>query len=322
VKVVVFGGSGFVGRFLCERLAESGIAVLNCDLVAPTNTDTGIQFFRVDIATKAEVSKVPIDEHDIVVDLAANQYHGAVPKFRRERFFQAVNLGGLQNILERMREVRCSKLVFFSTDMVYGRPRYLPVDVLHAKEPFGPYGRSKRDAEAICYDFRKLGINITIFRPRMIVGPGRLGILGKLFSLVDRGLPVPTIGSGKNCYQMISVFDCVSAIEGAISAGCPDSEFNLGSLAPPATRDLLENLIMAVGSHSRVISTPAWLVKFALAFLGKVGLEIMYREQYMIADLDYVLDISKAEKELGWIPKYSDSDMVVAAYHEYRKSLQ
>lgn len=46
---------------------------------------------------------------------------------------------------------------------------------------------------------------------------------------------------------------------------------------------------------------------------------LMHREQYMIANEEYTLDISRAERELGWDPLYDDSQMLAAAYAEYKK---
>jgi dTDP-glucose 4,6-dehydratase len=206
--------------------------------------------------------------------------------------------------------------------MIYGKPQYLPIDIQHPQIPFGPYGQSKKAAEDICRAYRKKGINITIFRPRMIIGPGRLGILKKLFFLIRHHLPVPTIGSGKNCYQMVSVFDCVSATVAAIQCGCPNKEYNLGSKNPPAERDLLKNLIKEAGSHSPVIPTNGKMVKAMLGFLDAIGFEIMHKEQYMIADEDYVLDISETEKDLGWMPQHNDQDMIIKAYSDYSSQLR
>lgn len=45
----------------------------------------------------------------------------------------------------------------------------------------------------------------------------------------------------------------------------------------------------------------------------------MYKEQYEIADQEYVLDISKAQDILDWKPKYSDADMILEAYIQYRQ---
>ncbi len=162
-------------------------------------------------------------------------------------------------------------------------------------------------------------MNITIFRPRMINGPGRLGILIKLFKLIDWNLPVPTIGNGKNHYQMISVFDCVDAILCAIEKGIPNKEYNLGSKDSPNITTLLKGVVKSAGSHSIVIHTPGKLVKWALGILDNIGLTIMYPEQFMIADEEYVLDISETEKDLGWSPKYNDEDMLKEAYRIYRE---
>jgi dTDP-glucose 4,6-dehydratase len=149
---------------------------------------------------------------------------------------------------------------------------------------------------------RAAGMNITILRPRMIVGPGRLGILVKLFRLIDRNLPLPMIGAGKNVYQMISVFDVVAAIEAAAQQGCPNLELNLGSDTPRPVRELLCSLIRSVGSRSVVVPTPGAVIKAALALLEAIGLPLMHREQYAIANLDYLVDITETKRALGWQP--------------------
>lgn len=78
---------------------------------------------------------------------------------------------------------------------------------------------SKLATERLAEEYRAKGFKISIFRPRLIIGPGRLGILVKLFKLIDLNLPVPMIGGGNNPYQFISVFDCASACVAAWKAG-------------------------------------------------------------------------------------------------------
>ena len=202
--------------------------------------------------------------------------------------------------------------------MVYGKPQYLPVDAGHPQQPFGYYGASKKKAEDICRKFRDRGMNITIFRPRMIIGKGRLGILIKLFKLIEWNLPVPMIGSGKNCYQMVSVNDCADAVLKAVDHNFPNAEYNLGSKNPPQVKELLQGIIKQNRSKSVLLPTWGSFVKAVLGIFGKVGVEIMYKEQYMIADEDYIIDISQTEKELGWHPQYNDADMMQAAFIEYQ----
>ena len=103
----------------------------------------------------------------------------------------------------------------------------------HPVAPLGEYGLSKLKTEELAAEWRKHGMNISLFRPRLIIGPGRLGILEKLFKLIDWNLPVPMIGSGKNPYQFISVFDCAEAARLAWKAGVPERGLQ-SRLAQPA----------------------------------------------------------------------------------------
>lgn len=319
MSYIIFGGNGFVGHYLAEELVKTG-RVIVADL-DDAQMPEAAQYIKIDVRDKDSFSPIPVEENDIVINLAANQYHTKVPRKNREAYFSEVNTQGVKNILEWMEEHGCKRLIQYTTDMTYGKPQYLPIDTKHPQVPFGPYGKSKKDAEDICRLYRAKGFHITIFRPRMINGPGRLGILKKLFVLIKHNLPVPTIGNGHNCYQMVSVFDCVSATLLSIEKGCPNREYNLGSEDAPSTRKLLQGLIKEVGSKSPVVPTPGRLVKLVLGLFGKLGLEIMYKEQYMIADEDYVLDISGTSADLGWKPQYNDRDMIIEAYRMWLKRI-
>lgn len=319
MKYWIFGGNGFVGRYLANALLDRKQDVVVCDL--SEHIDGRItkecEYYQVDIRDRKKLDELPINETDIVINLAANQYHTKVPRDRKNYFF-SVNTVGTRNILEMIYGKGCRNYLMFTTDMTYGKPQYLPVDIKHPQNPFGPYGQSKKECEKICFEYRAKGMNITIMRPRMINGPGRLGILVKLFKLIDLNLPVPTIGNGKNHYQMISVFDCVSAILCAIDKGLPNKEYNLGSKDSPDIRTLLKGVIASAHSHSIVIPTPGKLVKWILNVFDTIGLTIMYKEQFMIADEEYVLDISETEKDLNWYPQYNDEDMLKEAYRIYK----
>lgn len=317
MKIVIYGGNGFVGHWLIKKLQKMNYQILSCDL-QEDSIISGVEYQQVDIRDLEQVRHVHLEQDDVIVNLAANQYHTKVPRKNREAYFFDTNTIGAEHIIKAAFEQNCIRIVQFTTDMTYGKPQYLPVDTNHPQNPFGPYGKSKKAVEDICKMYREKGMKITIFRPRMINGPGRLGILKKLFWLIERNLPVPTIGNGKNCYQMISVFDCVSAIICAIQRDVPNDEYNLGSQNPPTTRELLCGLIKEVGSKSIVIPTPGKLVKLALACMGFLGFELMYKEQYMIADENYILDISKTQEDLGWQPQYADGDMIIDAYMNWK----
>ena len=320
MKYIVFGGNGFVGRYLCNSLVSDGKEVVSVDIQDSLDKriDGKVSYLKVDIRHKSDIMNIDIQPEDLVINLAATQYHTKVPKNRKDYFFNT-NFVGTKNLLEVMEVKNCRQYLMFTTDMTYGKPQYLPIDVKHPQNPFGPYGMSKKACEDLCREYRKKGFKITIFRPRMINGPGRLGILVKLFKLIDLNLPVPTIGNGKNHYQMISVFDCVTAVQCAIEKGLPNKEYNLGSKESPNIRQLLQSTVKSAGKHSIVIPTPGKLVKWTLGLLDKMGLTLMYPEQFMIADEEYILDISETEEELDWHPKYKDEDMLKEAYRIYKQ---
>lgn len=216
-----------------------------------------------------------------------------------------------------MKSDGCLNLVYFSTDMVYGIPQELPIKTDHPTLPFGPYGKSKLRSEELLKSYWNQGFHISIFRPRMIVGKGRFGLLNKLFWLMKHNLPVAMIGDGKNCYQMVSVQDCADAVICAITHNLPNDCFNLGSENPPSVRDLLQKVIDDVGSKSCLIPTWGYGIKTLLKVMSYFGVELMFEEQYKIADKEYIVDISQTYEKIGWKPRFSDEEMLRMAYEEY-----
>jgi dTDP-glucose 4,6-dehydratase len=321
MKHVIIGGDGFVGRHLARLLIERGADVVIAGL---TQGDLDIYrtapFVQVDVRNPDAVATLPIATDDVVYHLAARMLVPIMPRAQRHDYFHSVNHQGTENVLRLVHERGCSKVVYFTTDMVYGRTLAMPKTEDHPRAPLGPYGDSKLASEKLCESYRGLGMNVAIFRPRLIIGPGRLGILARLFRLIELNLPVPVIGNGQNHYQFISVFDCAAAALAAADNGVPNGAYNLGSLDPPTVNELLGKLIEAAGSRSKLLHVPAMLVKPALAALDLVGRPLMDPEQYLIADEDCIVDVSKAERELGWRPRFADDDMLLAAYAEYQKS--
>ena len=313
-RFIIVGGSGFVGQYALEALAKkypnSEICIL--DVVEPKQ-NYGANFYFCDLTKEIDFVFSP---SDIVIHLAARQYHPKPPREDRDWYFFELNYEGTKRLFEKMKESGCTRMIYFSTDMVYGLPTYIPLKSSHPKQPFGAYGKSKLASEEFLCQFWNQGFSITIFRPRMIVGKGRFGLLTKLFWLIKHNLPIPMIGNGENCYQMVSVEDCANAIVCAIQNGIPNICLNLGSKNPPKVKTLLGKLIRDTGSKSFLIPTYGCFVKLVLNILGKIGVELMYEEQYKIADVEYIVDISETTKAIGWEPQYCDEQMLRLAYEE------
>jgi len=319
MRHVITGGSGFVGARLAATLAARGERVVIFDMVPPASTSGA--FIPGDVREDDNFRKLDLNANDVVYHLAARQFHGIVPKTDRDAWFADVNVVGTRNLLAAMARGGARRLVFFSTDMTYGRPTCSPVPTTHPQVPLGPYGRSKLAAERLIREaMERQALSASIFRPRLIAGAGRLGIFAKLFGLIGRNLPVPMIGSGANRYQMIAVEDCVSAALRAVEKGLPPGPFNLGSDAPPTVRMLLGEVIQRAGSRSVLLPTPATVVQRVLAALDRVGLTLLYPEQFAIANLDYLLDTTQTRQTLGWVPARRDGDIVFDAYWSFRSA--
>ena len=322
MKHIIIGGDGFVGQRLALDLAQAGEEVIIADIHNSAHAAyRNARFIRIDVTAPVTLTAIPIAPDDVVYNLSAKMLSPIMPRAKRHAFFWPVNFDGTKNILEWMEAKGATRLVHFTTDMIYGHSVSVPQTEDHPANPLGEYGLSKLATETLCEEYRARGFQISIFRPRLIIGPGRLGILSKLFKLIDMNLPVPMIGAGKNPYQFISVFDCASACQAAWRAGLPNSAYNLGSDNPPPVKQLLGDLIRHAGSRSILLPTPGWAVKRTLDALDMINMPLMDPEQYLIADEVCILDTSKAKRELGWTPRHNDSDMLVAAYTEYRKSL-
>lgn len=314
MRHIITGGNGFTGKVLTRQLLERGEEVISFDTCPSSDPDiiAIVPQITGDVRVSDDLKRLDLRPDDVVYHLAARQFADAVPRQGRDAWFEDVNVTGTRNVVQAMQATGTRRLVFFSTDMTYGRPGICPIPPDCPQKPLGPYGRSKLKAEQILKNAE--GITPTIFRPRLITGYGRLGILGKLFRLIRNSLPVPMIGNGHNRYQMVSVEDCARAAILAAEKGCPPGPFNLGSENPPTTKELLSGIVRYAGSHSFLIPTPAAALKILLSLLDKAGLTLLYPEQFGIADADILLDTTSTRQELGWAPAMDDIDMMNAAY--------
>ena len=314
--IVITGGSGFLGSVLIERLLGEGYEVHNLDLNPAKTEHARLKTIIVDITDVDALSRLSLPNGADFVHLAGRQYVTAVPRSIRRSFFADGNITGTQNVIELAKKFRAMSFLFVSTDMVYGRPQHSPVAIDHPRNPFGPYGASKVAAEDMLTS-QDLPFRTVIFRPRLILGPGRFGLMTKLFGAIQSNMPVPMVGSGRNTYQMVSVFDCADAIWRGIITDAAQGVFNLGSKPGDTSKVMLRKLIRKVGSKSVVVPIPSPLIKPALRMLDRIALSPLVPEQFEIADLNYVLDVSRTKAVLGWEPVGNDAELMLSAYQTY-----
>ncbi len=305
MKILITGGSGFVGQHLKKALGKLGHVVVTVD-VTPQGSD-----FRCDVRKSEFCEFLEELKPSAIVHLAGVQYLHRISRSKRADFFrQNVEMAeGLSRAILASRSVK--SLVYLSTDMVYGRPEITPVLANSKTNPLGPYGKSKLEAERILLGLSKeAGFHLTVFRPRLIAGQGRKGTIEILTKLMKMNLPIPVFGKGTNRYQLVSVSDVCSAIVLSLEKRS-EGIFNLGSDNPPEVRQLISSTIESLKSRSIAMKLPNVSLIRLLRFLDYLNLSPLSPEQFEIAGLEYVLDTSETKTALGWEPKKTDFQILL-----------
>ncbi|MFH1292190.1 MAG: NAD-dependent epimerase/dehydratase family protein [bacterium] len=308
---LVTGGSGFLGQHLTERCLLDGHSVRILDIVPPSRFSDHVEYLNNDVrdldAVRHACSGV-----DVVIHNAA-----LVPLSKSGDLFWEVNVRGTQNLLQAAREAGVKKFIFISSSSVFGIPK--KPEAITEQSPmaaFEKYGKSKVAAEALCQQAKRF-MDISIIRPRTILGPGRMGLMSLIFDWVATNHNVYILGRGENIYQLVSVEDIVDAIARAASMPCKGEDFNIGTDKFETLRQDLETFIRGVGGKSRVVSVPGWLARLTLPALSLLRLSPFVSYQYHIADHSVFFSVEKARRILGFEPKHSNSEMLINAFNWY-----
>ena len=172
-----------------------------------------------------------------------------VPLAKDRSLFESVNVGGTAVLLGACERAGVAKVVHTSSSAVFGVPLTNPVTRATEPRPVEPYGRAKLDAELLCRAAASRGLDVSVVRPRTILGHGRLGIFGILFDWIADGASVPVLGSGDNVYQFVHAADLADACRRAAERPGP-AVYNIGAERFGTMREALEALCEHAG-HRR-----------------------------------------------------------------------
>lgn len=316
-KHLVIGGNGFLGRILVKKLIEQNkkVKVIDKDAI---EKDIKIEFLHKNILDFSEKDNEFFKDVEVVYHLASYQYHSELPIFNQYKVFYKNNVEGTRKVIDICKINKITKIIYVSTDMVYGIPKKLPILETDNKTPIGDYGKTKLIAEEI---IKNSALNYIIIRPRLIIGAGRLGVFKVLFNWIKKNQPVFLIGNGKNRYQMISVYDCADACILAANKKIENKIYNIGSDNPPTVYEMMKEVIRINKSKSKIYRLNSTIVITCLKLLELFHISPLKKEQYMISNKDCILDTSKVKKELNWKPKFNDLQMVIEGYRSFNKKL-
>jgi nucleoside-diphosphate-sugar epimerase len=311
-RVLITGGSGYFGSVLSEMALARGDQVRVFDLNPPATHAGEIEFHEGDVRDRDAVARA-CDGVDVVLHNVAQ-----VPLARDRHLFWSVNMLGTAHVLLAARAAGVRKVVSTSSSAIFGIPDHNPVVETTPGKPVEAYGRAKLQAEHLCHDAARGGLDVTIIRPRTILGHGRLGIMAVLFEFVAAGAPVYVLGRGDNRYQFVHANDLADAcLRAADQEGRDEgraSIYNIGATEFGTMRETLEALAEKAGTGARVRSLPKAPTRLAMEMMGRTRLAPFAPYHWLLYGESLWFDTTKAQDELGWQPKHSNAAMVVESY--------
>src|SRR6478752_1277539 len=310
----VSGGAGFLGLHLARRLLADGHTVRTLDVVPldDAELEPSVEELRGDVRDQARVREL-VDGADVLVHAAA-----ALPIRGSRDEIAAVNVGGTATTLAAAREAGVGRAIFISSTAVYGIPKVHPIGEDAPLVGVGPYGESKIEAEGVCLDCAQRGLDVVIVRPKTFIGPERLGVFEILFDWVHDGRRIYILGDGTNRYQLLAVEDLVEAVVLAAQAnGAAGEAINVGAQAFGTVRSDLQALVDHARSSSRLTPVPARPAEIALRGLELAHLSPLAEWHYKTAHRDSFVDVSKAERLLGWHARLSNAEALCQTYDWY-----
>jgi nucleoside-diphosphate-sugar epimerase len=206
VNILVTGGAGFLGSYLCREFYNLRHHVTVVDIERKNSTNLDYDYRCVDILDKSSLIET-MKGVDLVVHLAAKHRFFGVSK---KEFFLA-NEEGTKNVLQAMDAGGVKKLIFYSTVAVYGNSDG-PTDENTEPKPSTSYGLSKLAAEQWIKEwaFQNPDRTAVIVRPTVIFGPYNKGNIYRLIRQIYHRGYVP-IGEGSNIKSVAYIDNLVKA---------------------------------------------------------------------------------------------------------------
>ncbi|MFN8545484.1 MAG: NAD-dependent epimerase/dehydratase family protein [Candidatus Binatia bacterium] len=246
-RVLVTGGSGFIGTALTPALLRAGHVPRLLVRTLPVPTPAApVEIVRGDLLDAASLDAA-VRGCDAVVHLGAATSGGRMDAALGYR----VNVGGTTALIAACRRAGCRRVIVMSTQHV------------HLPRP-GLYGRTKRIADEL---FLASGLDVTILRPSLVYGPGTRGVFTKLAGLV-RQLPiVPIIGKGTWHLRPVYLDDLVAVVlETLARPELAARTYDVGGPDRVTYTEFVAAICVALGKRFRRIHLPLGL-SFVLAWV-------------------------------------------------------
>jgi 2-alkyl-3-oxoalkanoate reductase len=313
-RVVVTGSAGMLGSNLVRHLDQVGHQVIGVDLRTPPDAAPGWRHRLGDIRDTAMMTTAMAGA-DAVIHCA-----GALPSYPADQIHDVI-VEGTTSVLEAARRAGVERVVHISSTAVYGLPTLVPTPEEHPRTPVDPYTRAKTEAEQIAEKYRAEGMCVPILRPKTFLGPGRMGLFAMLFEWAEEGHHFPILGDGHARIQMLAIEDLVTAVTEVLTAPTQvaSDTYNIAAAQFGTLREDFQTVLDAAGHGKRVISLPTRPALTGLRLLEHARLSPVYGRLLHKLLADSHVSIDKARDRLGFHPRLSNQDAILATYQWWRK---
>jgi len=310
MKLLITGGAGFIGSYLCDKYTKEGHIVLCLENFMSGNLMNirhlldyrNFKLIKGDVRDFDLLERIARDV-EVIFHLAA-QIH-VDRSYIEPKLTYEVNVMGTQNILEVARLHDVKKVVYASTSEVYGSAQYAPIDEKHPLNAPHPYGASKIAADRMCYAYiNTYGMDISILRLFNIFGPRQRDIgYGGVISIFTRrvlsNIPPIIYGDGRQTRDYTYIEDAIRAYDLVLNHNESIKEpINFGSGRELTILDLANMIIDLCGKKGN---------------MKPVHVEPRIGEVKRL-----IADATKAKNLLGWEPKHDFKEGLNAFVQWYR----
>lgn len=303
-RIMVTGGSGFVGRTLLERLYQDGYG-----LIAPSRTPLAqapagvvnplVAGLAADVDWSASLEGAAVVIHSAArVHVMNDTADDPLVEFRK------ANVDGTLSLARQAAAAGVQRFIFISSIKVNGEGTELghPYRADDTPAPQDPYGVSKMEAEqGLRALAAETGMEVVIIRPVLVYGPGVKANFRSMMSWLRKGIPLP-LGATGNKRSLVAVDNLVDLIATCIDhPAAANQTFLVSDGEDLSTTQLLQRMGSALGRPARLLPVPASLLQAGAAMLGRRAIA-----QRLCGSLQ--VDICKTRERLAWAPPVSVDD--------------
>lgn len=256
-RVLVTGGSGFIGRHVVAELASSGAQVRVVDLKPHPNPSVDV--VRGDIGDRAVLERSLAGGFDYVVHLAA--VTSVLRSLEHPELTYRTNVEGTALLLEAARSARVQALAFASTNAVTGPVKAPAITEAATLEPLTPYGATKAAAEMLMSAYSaSYGLRCASLRLTNVYGPGmqaKDSIVARLMRAIRLGHTFEIYGDGRQVRDYVHAFDVAAAFKLALGDERWQGPLVIGTGTSLSVLEVVEQVRRVSGAELSVRHGPA-----------------------------------------------------------------